>query len=159
MLNEWKVYFGTCIGAKRGEKYERAGKEISINTKFEWDEKEVFVPSIYISAAGIVVDLCFRIAPEKLKVYYDLYEKTVSVNRDDNFLLKSPFVLDFTSSLFVGSCEYKYSYSYSDIWLPDSCFFDVCINSSVANALVEHYKLDSKYAWCIHRVSYLRSLK
>ena len=156
---EWKVYFETYFGSRSRS---RAGKEISLNRKFQWGEQNWYVPSVYLCAAGIVVDFCVEVPAEEMKRFidkWDLLQKSdVTMFREEEteqIEAEDPRRVDFSARLLVNGRELKWSHQMGIGWMPEGIVPEEMMEvSPQAEQVLEHYDLEPERCWVIRRTSF-----
>ena len=69
---EWAVYFEGGFWRHRGR--DHAGRELPLNRRFSWGGEEWLVPAAYVCGRGMVIDLCRRVEPERLRAFIDKWD-------------------------------------------------------------------------------------
>lgn len=65
----WEVTFdGSFWGHPKGH---RSGKEIPVNTQFDWAGRHWIIPSVYSCSKGLVVDFCMQVEPADILAFMD----------------------------------------------------------------------------------------
>ncbi len=154
---EWNVYF-------EGSFWEccnrtRPGKELVVQTEFEWAGHHWLIPSAYICGKGLVVDFCMRIEPSDILVFMEKWDLSIENEASREFSedermrleLDNPMQMDFDSVLWLNGRE-----------LSQRCGCGTCYNpclppetvDSESKLVLEHYGLDRNFGWMIWRYSY-----
>jgi len=53
--------------------YNDPGRKTIVGKGFRWGEKHFFVPAVYLSAEGLVIDICSPTDPDKITVFMRKY--------------------------------------------------------------------------------------
>ncbi len=154
---EWKVYFDEGFWKHRSKS--RAGEEIRINKKFEWDNEVWHIPSVYKCSKGLVIDFCIEILPEKVKAFMEkwLFVLQYGNNLDratrDLIDSENPLELHFIAKFILNGSEIRNQSGCSINWLPDNCRPADVENTKESKRIIDHYGLDDTRAWVFYRMS------
>lgn len=151
-LPPWKVYFEDDFWDRRGKS--RAGTELPIQTRFIWDGQEVYVPSVYSCAKGLVADICVKVSPEEIRTFMDDWDLSPEHEGSDftdeqrmQAKAENPIVILFTSEVTVNGKILCFSHGSIISWNP--C--DPYGNGIESKGVLEHYGLDPDFGWVISR--------
>lgn len=155
---EWKVYYdgGYWMQHKKG----RAGKEITLNSRFAWDNEIWHIPAIYSCAKGLVIDYCAEINPVSIKAFTDkwdisrLCEDQLTREQREYIEQENPLNVDSLAVLVLNGKEMHMKHGYSMTWIPENCLPEGAENQSETKRLIEYYGLDATRGWSFHRWSY-----
>ena len=155
-----KVYFGSGFWKHRGR--DHAGSEIRIGKSFTWNGRMWHVPAVYICVAGLVVDFCIEIEPERIRQFI---KKAEEIGFDESRLSKeerealeneSPMNIDFWSKVNVNGKVLRLKSGYNLSWIPQSCRREEMgiRDKREVQELMAHYALDAERGWVICRHSF-----
>lgn len=154
----WAVWFRGNFWGHSGR--DRAGQELPLGKILRWGDALWHVPAAYLCAAGIVLDLCMEVEPERLKPYiqkwldYETGKKELTEELREQAETENPLRADFHAKLYVNRKELRQKHGCGIGWIPDSCAWEGCRNEPQARQALEHYGLDPQKAWSIRRVSF-----
>ncbi len=154
---EWNVYFeGSFWGCCNKT---RPGKELVVQTEFEWAGHHWLIPSVYVCGKGLVVDFCMRVEPSDIRAFMEKWELSLENEASREFSedermrleLDNPMRLDVDSILWLNGRE-----------LSQRCGCGTCYNPCLppeavdceSEMVLEHYRLDRNFGWMIWRYSY-----
>ena len=154
-IPEWKVYFdGNFWGHPS---HERAGKEISLDKQFVWDDEVWHVPAIYICAKGLVVDFCVQVPAERIRFFMDKWNLSVKNNRTDfadeeqmQIDAENPLAINVNPEVVLNETVISGSHGCGLSWNP-------CVtegNSFEVKCVIQHYGLDPAMGWAIWRAAF-----
>lgn len=151
---KWEVCFdGSFWGHGKNQ---RAGKEITVNTQFDWAGHHWIIPSIYACTKGLVVDFCMRVEPDSIRTFIEKWSQSIDdePSREQEMLINSenPLCLDFNTKLRLNGKVLMASHGYGITYNP--CFQEEYAENLEAKWAVEHYGLDSAFGWVICRSCY-----
>ena len=152
----WKVYFDGGFWGRRSR--ERAGREIPVNKSFSWGGSAWRVPSVYVCSAGLVVDFCMEVEPERLKVFLDKWrtqdETQLSDEVREQIEAENPLHPAFSAAAKLNGKTLT-PHRWSGIsWVPASCRAEDELPDEEAARALEHYGLDASRGWAMRRVSF-----
>lgn len=154
---EWNVYFnggfwGSC-------NRERPGKELVVQTEFEWAGHHWLIPSVYVCGKGLVVDFCMRVEPSDIRAFMEKWDLSLENEASREFSedermqveLDNPMRLDFDSVLWLNGRELRPRHgcgiSYNPCLPPETVDYE-------SKLALDHYGLDTNFGWMIWRSSY-----
>lgn len=153
MAPDWKVYFHGNFWGHEGR--ERAGKEIPLNKQFVWGEENWYIPAIYSCTSGLVVDLCCKVEPERVRAFIEkwnlLEEDRAEPSEEECEQIEAENVLhlDVRMSAEVNGATLKAGRSCGMTWIPEAV--TGMAGDREAGWFLEHYGLDQGKAWRIRR--------
>lgn len=158
-LPEWKVYFDGGFWGHSGR--DHAGKEIRLNTQFDWAERHWLIPAAYSCSKGLVLDFCMQVDPEEIRKFMIKWNLNWENDSAQNFSREqqmqmecdNPLDLPFNSSLMVNGKALRNSHGCSVSFNP--CLPDGITNDQEAIWVMNHYGLDDSYGWVISRKAFL----
>ncbi len=154
----WEVYFdGNFWGHESGQ---RPGKEISLNTHFDWAGHHWVIPAVYSCAKGMVIDFCMRVEPDDIRAFMKKWnldteaETYQELTQEEQMMidLDNPQRLDFNASLQLNGKVLRTTHGCGTAYNP--CFPDGCPAELEAKWAVDHYGLDAAFGWVIWRSCY-----
>lgn len=146
----WQVYFNEDFHRYRGKAH--PGSELALNHSFSLDDSVFVIPSIYLCAKGIVIDLCKRILPQEESCFNEMQEKLFLLGGKTPAYLcealsaQNPYLLSYQPSVTVNGKYLSCSSEYDCEWHPDS--------DAYLPEFMSHYKLDKKFGWAVFRLSF-----
>lgn len=154
-IPEWQVFY-------RGNFYEftngrTAGKEISINKVFSWENKTWHIPSIYSCNDGLVIDFCVQITPSSIQDFLDkwhdvLQNYEISEELQEQMQSENPLSSNFDFPIILNGKTVHYNSYCASYW--DPCLEEGTKNDSEAEMLCEHFGCDKSYGWIFIRASF-----
>ena len=154
----WAVWFRGNFWGHSGR--DRAGQELPLGKTLCWGGTLWHIPAAYLCAAGIVLDLCMEVEPERLKPYiqkwldYETGEKELTEELREQAEAENPLRPKSHAKLYVNGKELRRKHGCGIGWIPDSCAWEGYRNEPQARQVLEHYGLDMEKAWSIRRVSF-----
>lgn len=153
--DERAVYFEGGFWRRHGR--DRAGRELPLNRRFSWDGEEWLVPAAYVCGRGMVIDLCRRVEPERLRAFVDKWnleaeDELHPYSADEERLIdaENPLTLDFHAELRVNDRTLKMKHGYGVTHNPLILSFD----EDETQPLIAHYHLDESCGWAFTRLSF-----
>ena len=149
----WQVTFAGSFWGVHG----KPGKELSLGKTFFWAGDEWLVPAAYVCKEGLVLDLCKRVAAERLFSFREKWELSPDNDGSDWSEAKqicasaeNPLEEDFCAELIVNGKTLPCRHGCALCWDP---------LYPEGNGLEEkrvrlHYKLDELDGWNIWRISF-----
>lgn len=153
--NEWKVYLDSGFWKHHGR--DKAGDEIVIGKKFEWNSKLWHVPAVYVCKGGLVVDFCIEVESDRIKQFVEKLESMMTeeerLSPEQRELLESenPLNIVFISSVEVNGVQLQRKAGCSMSWIPESCRPEGTSNDTEWMSIMKHYALNPDKGWVIHR--------
>ncbi|MBE5868297.1 MAG: sodium ion-translocating decarboxylase subunit beta [Lachnospiraceae bacterium] len=158
-MAEWKVFLDSGFWKHRGR--DRAGTEIPVGKSFLWNGALWHVPAVYLCRAGLVVDYCIEIEPERICRFIEkvetLGESADQLSHEEKEFLASqnPLNVKFLSNAVVNGVQLCRKSGCSLSWIPNNCLPKGRENAPEWQGVMEHYQLDPEKGWAIHRCTYL----
>lgn len=158
---EWKVFFNGFFYGHRGK--DRAGKEVPVGKRFAWGENAWCVPAVYLCGAGLVVDLCGAVEPERIRAFQEKWKLKSEMDfwtgqPDDGtreqLEAENPLQTDFEAKLWINGKRSPSMHGCSLCWTPRTCLLEGQRNEPEAARVLEHYGLDERCGWVIWRISF-----
>ena len=159
---EWQVYYhGSFWGLHQGR--DKPGQEITVNQQFTWGGNAWRIPAVYVCGAGLVMDICMEVEPERIRAWQDkwgLYSdedgERYSEDEREQIRSENPLNFDFHVEIELNGRTMRQKHGSGYGWLPLSCLpngvrSDYEIREH--RPLMTHYRLDPAKAWSIMRVS------
>ncbi len=154
-IPEWKVYFDGNFWGHHGR--ERAGKEISLNKQFVWNDEVWYIPAIYICSKGLVVDFCVQVSTERIRFFMDKWNLSIENDGADftdeqqmQIDAENPLVININAEVMLNGTVLSVSHGCGVSWNP--CFPEG--NGFEAKSATQHYGLDTAYGWAIWRAAF-----
>lgn len=154
-LSPWRVYF-------EGGFYDRShstrqGKEHQVGTWFEWDDKTWLIPAYYITAQGLVIDLCMKAEEKQVRTFAEKWDLSLTqqYTEDEKRMLMeadNPLSIDIISKVTVNGKELRQSRGYGITWNP--FFPEQHQTQAEERQIVEHYQLDLNSGWAFERMCF-----
>ena len=160
---EWKVYFESGFWKHHGR--DRAADEIAIGKQFTWYKGQWNIPAVYVCKAGLVVDYLLEAEPDRVKKFVERWEAAeadsdrLSQEHQNMIESENPLHVDFRSDMILNGIKLQCKSGYSMVWIPDSCRPKGTRNETEWQKICQHYQLDTKKGWAIHRISYAWDFK
>lgn len=160
---EWKVYFN---GNFRGhEKGERCSREIPVGKTFFWGKEKWLVPSVYTSPAGLVVDFCVEVAPERIQAFmekWDLQNGEAPMCEEEEWRqmeAENPLEIPAFPQVILNGRELPEAHGCSVVWNP--CIPEEmsgqearAFSMEEAEEFLEHYGCDPLKGWVFKRYAF-----
>ncbi len=154
-IPEWKVYFDGNFWGHHGR--ERAGKEITLDKQFVWDDEVWHIPAIYACSKGLVLDFCVQIPAERIRSFMDKWNLSIK-NDETNFTdeqqlqtdAENPLSIKINPKVVLNGTILSDYHACGVSWNP-------CLpegNGLKAKSVAQHYGLDPAYGWVIWRAAY-----
>lgn len=149
---EWKVYF-SLHDRKGGE---RAGEELSLNTAFSWAGYEWIVPSAYICAKGLVLDVFAEADSDRVHAF--LF-KRMFAERDEGRLTaeqqrqiegENPLSFDYRACVLVNGRLLRSKQVRGNGWVQGYEMYEPESMRDILN----HYGLSLDGCWIWRRMSF-----
>ena len=137
---EWAVRFGP---------HSKPGRELRLDARFHWAGREWLVPSVYVCAQGLVLDMCMRIEPGDVRAFYGEWgaeERDFSPVEQRRIEAENPFGFDFSAKAALNGKRLPMKQSGRVGWVPGHDD-----DPGFARGFVEHYGLDASYGWSFSR--------
>ncbi len=153
-----KVYYNSGFWKHRGR--DKAGVEIPVNKHFIWNDVRWQIPAVYACGAGLVVDYCVQIEPEKIKVFMEKWEAAAEheehLSAEELELLEAenPMNVAFLSAVSVNGKVLERKAGCSISWIPEAIRTQGIRNVEEAKQIMQQYRLDHDKGWVIFRNSY-----
>lgn len=154
-IPEWKVYFdGNFWGHSSRDK---AGKEISLNAQFPWEDEVWTIPAIYPCSKGLIVDFCLQIPTERICSFMDQWN--LSFDSDGDGLTdeqrmrmdaENPLTVHINPKVVLNGTELSGSHGCGLCWnpcLPES-------NGLEAWSVMRHYGFDPEQGYVVWRSAF-----
>lgn len=154
----WQVYFDGGFWGHPGRS--RPGQELPLNKTFLWGGRVWHVPSAYLCAAGLVLDLCLEAEPACIRAFgekWGLYENDtpdLSPEQQERMAAEHPLDPDLRPCLSINGRPSPQSHGCGLTWLPAGCLPPGTQNDEQAAACLAHYGLDTGRGWAIRRFAF-----
>lgn len=150
--SEWKVFFDGSLWGHSGR--DHAGQEIPVNKEFSWGGYAWLVPAVYICGQGLVLDLCARVEPEKIRAWMDKWNLSPEnddprrFTKDEQLMVaaENPLRIEERPTVIVNGISLAAEQGSSTAWNP-------CLPRSdrETEAVMARYGLDPSFGWVISR--------
>lgn len=154
-MPEWKVYFHGNFWGHHDR--ERAGKEISLNKQFVWEDEAWTIPAIYTCSKGLVVDFYLKVPSERIRAFMDQWNLSADSDGTDfteeqrmQIDAENPLAVNMHPKAVLNGTELSSSHGGGLSWNP--CFPQG--NSLEAEGVVRHYGLDPHQGYAIWRSAF-----
>ncbi len=154
-IPEWKVHFEGNFWGHHGR--ERAGKEISLDNKFVWDDEVWQIPAIYTCSKGLVIDFCKQVSSERIHSFMDKWNLSIENDgtgfTDEQKLqidAENPLTININPEVVLNGTIHSSSHGCSVSWNP--CVLEG--NGLEAKSVTQHYNLNPAYGWIIWRAAF-----
>lgn len=151
-IPEWKVCFEGSFWGHYGS--ETAGKEVTLNRSFFWEQEAWTIPAVYVCGKGLVVDFCMKVPPERIRAFMEKWNISAEDHRtaptDEQRMridAENPLSVNIHPKVILNGAELKYSHSCGLCWNP--CFPEG--NGLEAWSAMRHYDLDPDQGYAIWR--------
>ena len=98
---QWKVIFDG--GFWDHPKGRRPGKEIPVNTQFDWAGRYWIIPSVYSCSKGLVVDFCMQVESANILAFMDKWHLSADADKEQ-FTREQRMQMELERVLKPGSC-------------------------------------------------------
>ena len=153
-LPEWKVYLEGGFLRHRGR--DRAGREVVLGKKFDWMGAAWQIPSIYLCAKGLVIDLIKRVPAAEAEAFLakwhlDQDSREEEYGEEDRMRLgaENPFDSHLCPDIWVNGLKSDEMHGWQVCWIPQM----PKEQQPEGNAAILHYQLDPRDGWVIDRRS------
>lgn len=149
---EWKVFF-SLHGRKGGE---RAGDELSLNVHFSWAGYEWIVPSAYICAKGLVLDVFTEADSDKVHAFLFKWmfaeedESKLTDEQRNQIIQENPLAFDYRSCVDVNGKLLREKQGKGNGWVQGYEMYE----SEAMRDILDHYELSLEKCWIWHRMSF-----
>lgn len=149
---EWKVFFdGSLWGHSERD---HAGREIPVNREFSWGGCTWLVPVAYSCGKGLVMDLCARVEPEKIRAWMGKWNLSPEnddprrFTKDEQLMIaaENPLRIEERPTVTVNGISLPAERGSSTSWNP---FLPRLRDET--EAVMVRYGLDSSFGWVISR--------
>ncbi len=148
---EWKVFFSL-----HDPKGERAGVEMPLRARFSWGGYEWCVPSAYLCAKGLVLDLFAQADSEAVHAflfkwaYAEADDTTLTSEQREQLRRENPLAFDFSARVTVNGKTMTEKQGMGDVWVRG---YELYATPAMQDML-SHYGLDPEQCWLWRRISF-----
>ena len=152
----WKVYYSGYFS--KGEKGEHCCKEIKVEKKVIWNEEKWYIPSVYTSSKGLVIDFCKEITVEKIQQFKEKWNlenwDITEVPKEfwEEFETENPFNDDMNVQAFVNGKELLCGHGCKTVWCPN--LPEEVQGETESENVILHYGLSLKTGWIVLRQTF-----
>lgn len=135
-------------------------KEFPVNQTFLWEKQELFIPSIYIGKAGVVLDVCAKIQTEDMVSFLKKWnqERRISLNTMEEYEqmeAENPGCLHFGADLRLNHVPLTQRVSGSIVWYSQKIVkSQEDENDKEAEKLLKAYGCSRSSCWYFNRLVY-----
>lgn len=154
-IPEWKVYFDGSFWGHHG--HEKAGKELSLNKQFVWEDEDWTIPAIYTCSKGLIVDFCLQVPPERIRAFMDKWNLSADCDGTDfteeqrmQIDAENPLNTHINPKIVLNGTEISWSRGSGLSWNP--CFPES--NVLETKSVMQHYRLDLEQGYAIWRSTF-----
>lgn len=154
-LSPWKVWFEGNFGNLAGKGL--PGIEMPLQKRFDWNGQNVYVPSAYSCAEGLVLDICIKVSADELHGFLDKWELSPENDGSDftdekHMLVEAddPRHIPFSPEVIVNGRKLHHCSTSGCSWNP--CIAEE--HCPQAKDVMNHYALDPACGWVISRCSF-----
>ncbi len=145
----WEVRFPSESGRST-----RPGREAPVSARFSWGGYDWLVPAVYVSARGLIVDLCRAVPAEQEREFLEkwAFREGGELSQAGRELAEAenPLVFDFDTELTVNGNVLRSRSGFGFCFAPSECGAEWS-GGRDAKRWVEHYCLDEHLAWAMCR--------
>lgn len=152
---KWEVYFDGNFWGYSGS--QRPGKEITVQTHFNLNNKEWYIPSIYSCSKGLIIDFCIKIPAQSISDFIDKWKlspendgSSFSEEQQEKIEAENPMAVNISSEIILNGKTISYSHGCGLSWNP--CFPER--NDIESQWVCSHYGLDQDSGWVIWRSAF-----
>ncbi len=149
---EWRVYF-SLHDRKVGE---RAGEELPLNATFSWAGYEWIIPSAYICAKGLVLDVFTEADRDKVHaflfkwMYAEEDEIKLIAEQRQQIEHENPLAFDYRSCVVVNDKLLQEQQGTGNVWVQGYEMYE----SEAMRDILDHYGLSLDKCWIWHRMNF-----
>lgn len=154
-LPKWEVYFDGNFWGHHGK--QRPGKEVAVQTHFQLNNKEWYIPSIYSCSKGLIIDFCVKIPSEHIASFIDKWKLSTendgsdfSEEQQEEMEAENPMAVNISSEIVLNNKVIPYSHGCGLSWNP--CFPEQ--NGMESDGACKHYGLNQGSGWVILRSAF-----
>lgn len=153
---EWNVTYSGGFWSHQG----RTGKEIPIGkVSITWGKTACHIPAVYACGEGMVVDVCFRVEPERIRQFLERWMPQLENPRITDAVraqieAENPMNLDFHAQAILNGRVLRNDHGQGELWVPVDCLPEGIRVNSDARLVAEHYGLDLTQGWILRRISF-----
>lgn len=155
---DWCVRFGSTLYGDDSRGNARPGEEIRVDRIFRWGNAEWHIPAVYLCGGGVVLDFCARVDRQAVEVFRDKWvsrlRSGLTDEEQERIRLENPLTFDLRPSLTVNGKTLHWNHGSSGCWCPALAEAEPGAENSHARRMLEHYGLDLRENWAVHRMSF-----
>ena len=149
----WNVTFHGDFWNQDG----KAGQPLPIGKEFDWGEEHWQIPAAYLCDEGLVLDLCVRIAPEKVRAWIEKWDlerqNRHTFAQEQQIAQENPMQTPFRATIQIGKTLLHRCRGSSTHWISAACLQGKDRNQPETRAVLAHYGLDPDQCWTLHRIA------
>ncbi len=146
----WRVYFS--LGGK-GIGGEKAGAELTIGKRFSWNDCEWYIPSAYVCAKGLILDIFARADADKVNEFFERWDwikEYGTPEQAEELQERNPMNLDYGVSAVVNEKSVQSAKALGDAWVKGRIEYQ----SDLMEEVLDHYGMDPEKCWIWRRISF-----
>ena len=144
-IPDWEVRFQGNFWPEKQR--ERPGQEIPLNKSFDWEGQEGRMPALYLCGKGLVIDLCWRVSPERIRAHWEKRSRKEAGWAEDPLRIRVG-----VKALWLNGRQLRWAHGSGVVW--DPCRSEERDRDLEARSAVEHYGLDPAWGWSIQRLCF-----
>ena len=154
----WQVRFGSSLYGDSSRGNARPGQKLPIGRVFRWGNAEWHIPAVYLCGGGVVVDFCARVDRQAMEAFRDKWVPRLRAGLTDEeqeaVRLENPIITHLRPTLTVNGKALHRNHGSSDVWCPVLAEAEPGTANDHARRALEHYGLDLRENWSVHRISF-----
>ena len=154
----WQVRFGSSLYGDGSRGNARPGQKLPIGRVFRWGNAEWHIPAVYLCGGGVVVDFCARVDRQAMEAFRDKWvprlQAGLTEEEQEAVRLENPIITNLRPTLTVNGKALHQNQGSSDVWCPVLAEAEPGTASDHARRVLEHYGLDLRENWSVHRMSF-----
>lgn len=140
---------------------EKPMKELWVNRDFSWNAEEGFVPAIYVGEEGIIVELCLRVSPERIRTFQEKWKTSDDDWTDEQMERierELPFARHFEAELEADGERLVNSHCSGEAWNPlrgpKEALEVQRPGEYSAEQLADYYGCDKNFGWYFEKAAF-----
>lgn len=160
---EWKVYFDGGFWPRTGRG--KPGTEIPVRQTFSWAGNVWHVPAVYVCGAGLVVDFCMEIEPDRMRAFWEKWRPwteegwPLTPEDEERQVAENPMGVNFDARAVINGKTVRQKHGLGFGWTPASCRpeweqGELTQQDYEGIWLMERYGLDQGRCWMFWRAAF-----
>ena len=147
----WRGNFWTDSGTECVEK--------PLHKQYFWDDQIIWIPSLYVSDEGIMLDYCTEVDPERIRAHLERWQPRFQAGtpwtKEEELRQQreNPLTGDTAFRIFVAGTELRQKNGCQTCWIPAGLY--EADTDPEDRRILEHYGLNPQRGWIFQRQSYL----